>query len=98
MEFEWDTSKAVVNLKKRRVDFDEASTVFDDPLSAIFPDDDHSIGEVREIIVGNSILDRLPLVYFTEHSESLIRIFSARLATKRERRDYEDFVGQHHRS
>ena len=77
-----DTSKAVVNLKKHRVGFEEACTVFDDPLAAIFRDEDHSIGEAREIIIGNSILGRLVLVYFTERSERVIRIFSARLATK----------------
>jgi uncharacterized DUF497 family protein len=50
LEFEWDASKAVVNLKKHGVGFDEACTVFDDPLAAIFRDDDHSTAEVREIV------------------------------------------------
>jgi uncharacterized protein len=91
-------SKAVVNLKKHGVGFDEACTVFDDPLAMIFRDEDHSIGEVREIIIGSSLLGRLVLVYFTERAEGVIRIFSARQAAKRERRDYEDFVGQQDRS
>jgi len=95
LDFEWDTSKGVVNLKKHRVGFEEASTVFDDPLAAIFSDEDHSIAEAREIIIGHSILGRLVLAYFTERSAGVIRIFSARLATKRERHDYEDYFGQH---
>ena len=69
--------------------FDEASTVFDDPLAVIFDDEDHSIEEVREIIIGHSIIHRLLLVCFTERSEDLVRLHSARLATKKERKDYE---------
>ena len=94
LEFEWDTSKAVLNLKKHRVGFDEACTVFEDPLAAISRDESHSSGEAREIAIGNSILGRLVLVCFTERHESKVRIFSARLATKRERQDYEDYVGR----
>jgi uncharacterized DUF497 family protein len=90
--FEWDSPKAVVNLKKHGVSFDEACTVFDDPLAAIFRDDDHSISEAREIVIGNSILGRLLLVCFVERPENLIRIFSVRLATRRERLDYEDYA------
>jgi uncharacterized protein len=59
LEFEWDISKAVVNLKKHRVAFDEACAVFDDPFAAIFRDEDRSISEVREFIIGNSNLSRL---------------------------------------
>ena len=90
LQFEWDKQKAASNLRKHRVSFDEASTVFDDPLAQIFDDEDHSIGERREIIIGHSILDRLLLVYFTERAEDHIRIFSARLTTKKERKDYEE--------
>jgi uncharacterized DUF497 family protein len=92
LKFEWDKSKAVVNLKKHGVGFDEACTVFDDPLAAIFRDQDHSITEVREIIIGNSILGRLVLVCFADRQESVIRIFSARPATRRERLDYEGYA------
>src|ERR1043166_6901793 len=66
MEFEWDKAKAAANFKKHEVTFDEASTVFSDPLARIFDDTEHSAEERREIIVGHSILGRLLLVYFTE--------------------------------
>jgi uncharacterized protein len=53
MEFEWNPSKATANLKKRGVSFEEAKTVFDNPLAVIF-DEAHSIDEQREIIIGHS--------------------------------------------
>ena len=90
LRFEWDQNKAATNLKKHRVSFDEATTVFDDSLAYIFNDEDHSIDEQREIIIGRSITQRLVVVCFTERVEDLIRIISARLATKRERKDYEE--------
>jgi hypothetical protein len=88
MEFEWDETKATVNLKKHGVSFEEAKTVFDNPLALIFEDEAHSIGEQREIIIGHSRPNRLILVCFTERSNA-IRIISARLATPIEREDYE---------
>jgi uncharacterized protein len=91
--FEWDARKAKSNLRKHGVSFDEACTVFDDFLALIFPDQDHSDGEEREIIVGHSILDRVLLVNFTEGSTDRIRIISARKATRREQKDYEENVG-----
>jgi len=93
LQFEWDKDKAASNLKKHKVSFDEASTVFDDPLAYIFDDEDHSAEEHREITIGHSILRRLLLVCFTERIENLIRIFSARKATKKERKDYEKNAG-----
>ncbi len=90
LRFEWDKNKAAANLKKHKVSFDEATTVFDDSVAHIFSDEDHSINEQREIIIGHSIAQRLVVVCFTERVEDLIRIFSARLATKRERKDYEE--------
>jgi hypothetical protein len=89
MEFEWDGSKAAANLKKHGVSFEEAKTVFDNPLALIFDDEAHSVYEQREIIIGHSRQNRLLLVCFTERS-SAIRIISARLATPREREDYEE--------
>jgi len=89
LSFEWDKGKAASNLTKDGVTFDEASTVFADPLAAIFDDEEHSHDEIREIIVGHSLLDRLLLVSFTERGEDVVRIISARKATKRERGDYE---------
>lgn len=69
--------------------FDEASTVFGGPLAVIFDDEEHSLDEIREIIIGHSILERLLLVSFTERGEETVRIISARKATNRERQDYE---------
>jgi len=93
LRFEWDKDKASANLTRHGVGFDEASTVFDDSLARIFDDEDHSIDEHREIIVGHSILHRLLVVCFTERAEDVARIFSARLATRRERKDYEENTG-----
>ncbi len=93
MEFEWGKAKAAANFKKHRITFDEASTVFSDPLARIFDDPEHSAQERREIIVGHSILGRLLLVYFTEREADIIRIFSARETTGKERQDYEENTG-----
>jgi uncharacterized DUF497 family protein len=73
------------------VSFDEALTVFADPLARIFDDEDHSVDEQREIIIGHSVGRRLLVVCFSAR-EDIVRIFSARRATKRERRDYEENV------
>lgn len=89
LQFEWDEAKAASNSKKHKVTFEEAATVFADPLAAIFDDEGHSTEEHREIIIGHSAADRLLLVCFTERG-GCIRIISARQATKRERRDYEE--------
>ena len=89
LEFEWDSDKAASNRKKHAVSFEEAATVFADPLAAIFDDEVHSEDEQREFIVGHSVENRLLLVCFTER-EGAIRIISARRATRRERKDYEE--------
>jgi uncharacterized protein len=91
MDFEWDESKAAVNLKKHGVSFKEAETVFVNPLAVVFDDEAHSEGEKREIIIGHSQNSRLLLISFTERPNA-IRIISARLATRREREDYEQNV------
>jgi len=91
LRFEWDPRKARQNLLKHGVSFEEALTVFADPLARIFDDQDHSIEEQRDIIVGHSIKERLLVVCFTAQGES-VRIFSARKATRRERKDYEEHV------
>lgn len=88
LSFEWDESKAALNLKKHRISFEEARTVFGDPVAVIFDDEEHSQDETREIIVGHSDRNRLLLVSFTERSPN-IRIISARRATKSERENYE---------
>ncbi|MFQ5830535.1 MAG: BrnT family toxin [Candidatus Methylomirabilia bacterium] len=91
IRFEWDRRKAAVNLARHGVPFEEALTVFADPLARIFDDEDHSIGEHREIIIGYSIRERLLVVCFTQGGDA-VRIFSARRATKNERKDYEENV------
>ncbi|MFN6460387.1 MAG: BrnT family toxin [Nostoc sp. DedVER02] len=88
MEFEWDESEAKANITKHGVSFEEAKTVFDNVLAVIFDDQAHSVNEKREIIIGHSQNNRLLLISFTERSNA-IRIISARLATRREREDYE---------
>jgi len=92
LKLEWGKDKAASNLKKHKVSFEEASTVFEDPFAAIFDDEDHSIEEHREIIIGHSIKRRLLLVCFTEVAKDVVRIFSARKATRKERKDYEENV------
>lgn len=89
IRFRWDPAKDATNIAKHRVGFDEACTVFADPLARIFPDDDHSKSEAREIIVGHCRRGRLLLVFFTERPDG-VRIFSARLSTRQERRDHEE--------
>jgi uncharacterized DUF497 family protein len=88
MEFEWDREKAKKNIRKHRVSFDEAMTVFYDTLSATFNDPEHSIDEERFITIGYSSHGRLLVVSHTE-SEKTIRIISARSATAHERKRHE---------
>ena len=87
-EFEWDAQKADENLKKHGVAFEEALTVFADPLADIFDDPDHSVGERRELIIGHSARQRLLIVSFTDRDRRT-RVIGARETTARERRDYE---------
>jgi uncharacterized protein len=89
MQFEWNPDKANLNLKKHGVSFNEASTVFNDPLSVTFPDLDHSDGEARYVIIGLSRDGRLLIVNHTDRADR-VRIISAREATRNERRFYED--------
>lgn len=89
LRFEWDARKALTNQVKHGVSFEEAMSVFGDPLGHIFDDPDHSAVESREIIIGLSHKQRLLIVCFTERSNA-VRIISARKATKLERQDYEE--------
>jgi uncharacterized DUF497 family protein len=89
MNFEWDQNKGDSNLSKHGVSFDEATTVFDDPLYLDFFDPDHSYDEYRYIIIGQSSNNRLLFVSYTEYGEN-IKLISAREATRRERKDYEE--------
>jgi len=88
MHFEWDRAKAERNRRKHGVTYDEAVTIFHDPLSATFDDPDHSTGERRLITVGYSSRDRLLIVSHVELGET-IRIINARLATAAEREHHE---------
>jgi hypothetical protein len=89
LRFIWDASKAEVNRRKHRVSFEEAVTVFGDPLARIHSDPGHSKEETREIIVGHSSRGRLLLVSFTE-LRGAVRLISARRATRHESKDYEE--------
>ena len=91
LRFEWDLEKAAANLTKHGVSFEEALTIFSDPLARIFDDEDHSSEEEREIIIGHSTKQRLLVVCFTARDPA-IRLFSARRATKKERQDYEESI------
>jgi uncharacterized DUF497 family protein len=88
MRFTWDPAKAAQNLIDHGVSFDEATTVFGDPLAATIPDPDHSIGEERLLTMGQSSAGKLLVVSHIEEGDT-IRIISARRATSHERRDYE---------
>jgi len=88
MEFEWDREKAKRNLRKHKVSFDEAMTIFYEPLSATFDDPDHSTDEERLITIGYSSRSRLLVVSHTERGKT-IRIINARPATAHERKRHE---------
>ena len=86
--FEWDTAKAETNRLKHGVTFDEATTVFSDPLSMLRTDPDHSLNEQRFIVLGMSNQRRLLVVAFAERPPRT-RLISARRATRKERGQYE---------
>jgi hypothetical protein len=86
--FEWDDDKAILNLAKHGVAFEEAVTVFDDPLAATVPDPDHSVGEERWWTMGISSRQRLLVVWHTDREE-VARLIGARPAYPSERRRYE---------
>lgn len=87
--FEWDESKANENLKKHKVSFQEARTVFNDPFLATYPDPDHSKIERRFLSIGFASTGKVLVVIHTDRGEN-IRIISCRRATKRERKAYEE--------
>lgn len=89
MEFEWDKEKAAANLAKHGVTFEEAQSVFEDPLYVDFFDPDHSFEEHRYIIIGESRQRRLLLVSYTER-DNVTRLISARDVTASERAAYEE--------
>ncbi len=89
MEFEWDPAKAAENQRRHKVGFDEAATVFGDPLAITFPDPDHSASEERLLTFGLSRQNRLLIVsHTTRHPR--IRVISVRRMSRRERKIYEE--------
>jgi len=89
MRFEWNPKKAAANLKKHGVTFQEAATVFGDPLAITFQDPDHSMDEERQMTFGQSLQKRFIVVSHTERKERT-RIISARLMDRKERVIYEE--------
>jgi len=89
MQFEWNENKGERNLSKHGVSFEEAKTVFDDPLYVDFYDPDHSEDKERYLIVGESNQGRVLIVSYTERGNS-IRLISAREVTRTEREAYEE--------
>ena len=89
MRFEWDPEKARSNLRKHKVSFEEAATALKDPMTATGCDPDHSVGEERFVTFGVSERGRLLVVAHTEEHD-ILRIISARVASKRERKIYEE--------
>jgi hypothetical protein len=89
LEFEWDPQKAAANLAKHRVSFEDAATVFGDPLGRMMADPRHSAEEERLVLPGLSQDKHLLAVMYVDRGAA-IRIISARRATRRERRDYEE--------
>ena len=89
MEFEADPVKATQNFKKHKVSFEEAASVFGDPMAYTFADPDHSVGEERWLMFGMSRMGRVLAIIYTER-RGKVRLISARVATKHERRIYEE--------
>jgi uncharacterized protein len=88
LKYEWDAQKAKLNLEKHDVSYEEAQSVFKNVLAVIFDDEQHSTEEKREIIIGFLIKGRLLLVIFTQKSDELVRIISAREANRKESGHY----------
>jgi uncharacterized protein len=91
MEFEWDNRKATRNLRSHGVSFQEAATVFGDPLAVTYFDPDHSEDEDRYLTFGSSSFGRLLVVVHTDRGD-VTRIITARQATKHERKQYEEEI------
>ena len=91
MSFVWDTLKAAANVQRHAISFEEAQSVFRDPLAVTLDDQRHSDQELREILIGHSDKGRLLFVCFTARAED-IRLISAREATRLEREKYEDNI------
>ena len=91
MDFEWDKNKAKSNFTKHKVSFEEAKTVFDDSMNIAFVDPDHSDAENRYLVIGRSNRGRILFVSYSERGNTM-RIISARVVDRSERRDYEEGI------
>ncbi len=94
--YEWDAGKAAANQRKHGISFDEATTVFLDPLALTFPDPDHEPEEHREVTIGHTISERIVFVSHCERGKR-VRIISARRATRAERTQYEEGIEENDR-
>jgi len=92
--YEWDPSKAAANIKKHRVTFEEAASVFLDPAALTFWDPDYYDNEDREITIGRSTRQRVLFIAHVARGEGRVRIISARRATRREQRQYEEGIDE----
>ena len=90
LRFSWSPRKATINLRKHGVTFAEAASAFGDPLSITIPDPDHSVGEERFVLIGQSAASRSLVVVHLERAEDEYHLISARLASRRERILYEE--------
>jgi uncharacterized DUF497 family protein len=90
LTFEWDARKAAANVRKHGVSFGEAATAFGDAMSLTIPDPQHSWGEDRFVTIGSSYQGRVLVVVHTDRAPDVVRIISARRATRSERRVYEE--------
>lgn len=93
MVYEWDPKKARANLRKHRVSFEEAATVFLNPFAVTYPDPDHSGEEIREITIGLSAKHRVVFLAHTRRGDRT-RLICGRKATKRERKQYEESISE----
>jgi len=93
LKFDWDKNKAAKNLLKHKVSFEEAQSVFDDDFARLIPDPDHSENEERFILLGLSCTLRvLVVVHCYRDAEDIIRLISARKATKPESKIYKEYL------
>ena len=93
MVYEWSSGKAAANRKRHGISFEDAVTVFLDPLALTYPDPDHSVDERQEITIGHTIRQEFVFVSHCDRGDR-IRIISARLATRAERHQYEEGIDE----
>lgn len=89
-DFRWDEEKATRNIRKHGISFEEARSAFDDPFSLSVADHRHRDDEERSLLIGSSIRGELLVIAYVERGDNIIRVISARLADRRERKRYEE--------